>query len=87
MRKKGGVLRNNHKGQEDWEKRMQELVKVAEDVRQGDVDEKADCESNCGEKRGVSTCTQHANWCDLCETFSTLFSTLISKDTRVQTKA
>lgn len=59
---------------------MQEHVKVAEDVRQGDVDEKAGCEGNCGEKRGVSTCTQHANWCDLCETFSTL----ISKDTRVQ---
>lgn len=42
-----------------------------------EVNEKAGGEGNCGEKRRVSTCTQHANWCDLCETFNTL----VSKDT------
>lgn len=43
-----------------------------------EVNEKAGGEGNSGEKRRVSTCTQHANWCDLCETFNTL----VSKDTR-----
>lgn len=42
-----------------------------------EVNEKAGDEGNCGEKRRVSTCTQHANWCDLCETFNTL----VCKDT------